>query len=95
MYTWTTCSAPENEGISFFLKKQVMMKFELETLLMCADDDMEKQATYLGKTLEWCADGLGVRPDQRCVRQLLRDVRMEDCRSISTPLSTTADKKGD
>ena len=31
-----------------FFKKQLLTKFELETLLMGGDDDMEKQATYPG-----------------------------------------------
>ena len=44
------------------------------------DDDMEKKAVYLGRTLEWSENGLGVRPDRRHVRSY-------NCRSISTPLS--------
>ena len=58
------------------------------------DDDMEKQAVYLGRTLEWSENGLGVRPDRRHVRSLLRELGMENCRSISTPLSATVEKEG-
>ena len=56
---------------------------------------MEKKAVYLGGTLEWSEDGLGVRPDRRHVRSLLRELVMETCRSVSTPLSLTVEKEGD
>ena len=56
---------------------------------------MARQATYLGRTPEWHADGFGLRPDRRHVRQLLRDLGMEDCQSISTPLSVPVDKEAD
>ena len=57
-----------------WLKKQLLKEYELETKLMGDDDDdMEKNAVYLGRTLEWSEDGLGVRPDQRHVRSLLRE----------------------
>ena len=67
--------------------------YELETKLMGDDDDMEKKAIYLGRTLEWNENGLGVRPDQRHVRALLSELGMENCRSISTPLSATTEKE--
>ena len=60
--------------------------FVVETNLM-GDDDMEKTAVYLGGTLEWCEDCLGVRPDRRHVRSQWRELGMETCRSVSTPLS--------
>ena len=59
---------------------------------MGEDDDMEKKAICLGRTLEWGENGLGVRLDRRHVRPSLREL---DCRSISTPLSATAEKEGD
>ena len=78
-----------------WLKKQLLKEYELETKLMGEDDDMEKEAVYLGRTLEWSENGLGVRPDRRHVRSLLRELGMENCRSISTPLEATAEKEGD
>ena len=79
-----------------WLKKRLLKECELETKLMGDDDDddMEKNAVYLGRTLEWSEDGLGVRPDQRHVRSLLRELVMETCRSVSTPLSLTVEKEG-
>ena len=62
---------------------------------MCDDDDVDKKAVYLGRTLEWSEDGLGVRPDRRHVRSLLRELGMETCRSVSTPLSLKVEKEGD
>ena len=62
---------------------------------MGQDDDMDKKAICLGRTLEWGENGLGVRPDRRHVRSLLRELGMESCRSISTPLSATAEREGD
>ena len=59
------------------------------------DGDMEKEAVCQGRTLEWSEDGLGVRPDRRHVRSLLRELGMETCRSVSTPLSLTVGKEGD
>ena len=47
------------------LKLQLLKEYELETKLIGDDDDMEKTAVYLGRTLEWREDGLGVRPDRR------------------------------
>ena len=76
-----------------WMKKQLLKEYELETKLMGEDDDMEKKAVYLGRTLEWGENGLGVRPDRRHVRALLRELEMERCRSISTPLSATAEKE--
>ena len=61
---------------------------------MGGDDDMVKRAVYLGRTLEWSENGLGVRPDRRHVRSLLRELGMESCRSISTPLCATVEKEG-
>ena len=58
------------------------------------DDDMVKKAVYLGRTLEWGENGLGVRPDRRHERSLLRELGMENWRSISTPLSATVEKEG-
>ena len=69
-------------------------KYELETLLMGDDGDRVKKAVYLGRTLEWSEIGLGVRPDRRHVRSLLRELGMENCRSISTPLCATVEKEG-
>ena len=37
---------------------------------------------------------LAVRPDQRDVRSLLRELGMEICRSVSTPLSLTVEEEG-
>ena len=62
---------------------------------MGEDADMAKKAVYLGGTLKWGENGLGVRPDRRHVRALLRELGMESCRSISTPLSATAENEGD
>ena len=75
----------------FLLSKE----YELETKMMDDDEDMVKTAVYLGRTLEWREDGLGVRPDRRHVRSLLRELGMEVCRSVSTPLSLTVEKEGD
>ena len=61
---------------------------------MGEDDDMVKKAVYLGRTVEWIENGLSVRPDRRHVRSLLRELGMENCRSISTPLCTTVEKEG-
>ena len=36
-----------------WLKKQFLEEYELETMLMGEDDDMEKKAVYLVGTLEW------------------------------------------
>ena len=66
----------------------------METMLMGEDDHMEKKAVYLGRTLEWGENGLGERPDRRHVRSLLRELGMENCRSISTQLSVTVEKEG-
>ena len=60
-----------------------------------SDDDMEKKAVYVGRTLEWSEDGLGVRPDRRHVRSQLRELGMETCRSVSTPLRLTVEREGD
>ena len=62
---------------------------------MGEDDDMEKKAVYLGRTLEWGETGLGVRPDRRHVRAVQRELGMENCRSISTSLNATAEREGD
>ena len=78
-----------------WLKKQLPTKYELETLLLGADDDMAKHVTYLGRTPEWHADGFGLRPDRRHVRQLLRDLGMEDSRSMPTPPSAAVEKETD
>ena len=43
-------------------------------MLMGEDDDMEKKTIYLGRTLERSENGLGVRPDRRHVRSLLREL---------------------
>ena len=58
---------------SVWLKKQLLKKYELETMLMGDDTDMEKETVYLGRTLEWGENGLGVRRDRRHVRSLLRE----------------------
>ena len=39
------------------LKKQ-LLEYELETMLMGADDDMKKKVVYLGRTLEWARTAL-------------------------------------
>ena len=65
-----------------WLEKQLLKEYELETVLMGEDDDMEKKAVYLGRTLEWSEDDLGVRPDRRHVRSLLRELgigEMSEC----------------
>ena len=75
-------------------EEKLLKEYELETMMMGEDDDMEKKAIYLGRTLEWSENGLGVRPDRRHVRSL-RELEMENGRSISKPLSATVDKEGD
>ena len=44
-----------------WLNKQLLKEDELETMLMGEDDDMEKKAVYLGRTLEWSENSFGVR----------------------------------
>ena len=56
---------------------------------------MLKKAIYLGRILELGENGLGVRPDRRHVHSWLRELGMETCRSVSTPLSATVEKEGD
>ena len=87
------CTGVRNDLL--WLKLQLLKEYELETKLMGDDDDMEQTALYLVRTLEWSEDGLGVRPDRRHVRSLLRELGMENCRSVSTPLSLTIEKEGD
>ena len=58
------------------------------------DDDMVKKAVYVGRTLEWSEKGLGVRPDRRHVRSLLRELGIESCRRISTPPCASVAKEG-
>ena len=79
-----------------WLKKQLLKEYELETMLIGDDDDadMEKKAVYLGRTLEWSENGLGVRPGRRHVRSLLRELAIDSCRSISMPLRATVEKEG-
>ena len=77
-----------------WLKKPLFKKYDLETLLMGDDDDMVKKAVYLGRTLEWGENGLSVRPDRRHKRSLLRELGMENCRCISTPVCATVEKEG-
>ena len=36
-----------------WLKKQLLKEYELESMLMGHDVDMEKKAIYLSRTLEW------------------------------------------
>ena len=75
-------------------EETIVGKYELETMLMGEDDDMVKKAVYLGRTLEWSENGLNVRSDRRHLRSLLRELGMENCRSISTPLCATVEKEG-
>ena len=42
------------------LKRQFAEEYALETKLIGVDDDMEKKAVYLGRTLEWSENGIGV-----------------------------------
>ena len=56
------------------LKKQLLKEYELESMLMGQDVDMEKKAISLGRTLEWSENGLGQRPDRRHVRSLIREL---------------------
>ena len=35
------------------LKEQLLKEYELETLLMGEDDDLEKKDVHLGRSLEW------------------------------------------
>ena len=60
-----------------WLKRQGLKEYEWETKLMGEADDMEKQAVYLGRTLEWGENGLGVRSDRRHVRSLMRQLGFE------------------
>ena len=53
-----------------------------------------QNAVYLGRALEWSENGLSARPDRRDVRSLLRELGVENCRSISTPLNATVEKEG-
>ena len=76
-----------------WMKKQLLKEYELETKLMGGDFDMERKAIYLGRTLRWYENGLGVRLDRRRVRALLRELGMEACRNSSTPLSATTEKE--
>ena len=41
-----------------WLKKQFMKEYQLKTKLMGDDEDMEKKAVYLGRTLEWSENSL-------------------------------------
>ena len=71
----------------------VVARVRIGNKLMGGDEDMERKAIYLGRTLEWNENGLGVRPDRRHVRALLRELGMENCKNISTPLSATMERE--
>ena len=47
-----------------WLKKELMKEYELETMLMGEDDDMEKKTVHFGRILKWSDHGLGVQPDR-------------------------------
>ena len=47
-----------------WLKKELMKEYELETMRMVEDDDMEKKAVYLCRILKRSDHGLGVRSDR-------------------------------
>ena len=77
---WTICCAQDYVKIRCGPTKQVLKEYELATIFVGEDGDMEKKALYLGRTLEWERNGLGVRPDRRHVRSLLLELGMENCR---------------
>ena len=62
-YTWMICCAKGVRDDLLWLKLQLLKEYEVDTKLMGDDDDdMENTAVYLGRTLEWSEDGLGVQP---------------------------------
>ena len=65
---WTICCAQGLREDLMWLKKQLLKEYELETMLMGQDDNMEKKAISLSRTLERSVNGLGQRPDRRHVR---------------------------
>ena len=40
-----------------WLKKQLLKEYELETLVMGEDDDLERKAVYFGRSLECEEEG--------------------------------------
>ena len=73
-----------------WLKSQLLRRHELETKLMGDDDDMEKEAVYPGRTLEWSEDGLGVRPNRRRAITVLR----VGCGNVSECVHATESHNG-
>ena len=50
---WMICFAQDYVKTCYGRRKQLLKEYELETMLMGEDDDMEKKAIEIGGTLEW------------------------------------------
>ena len=90
---------PDRRHVHSLLREVSMESCRSISTPLCAhcgegnrSDRPEQEAVYLGTSLEWGGQGFGVRPDERHVRSLLRELVMENCRSVSTPLSLTVEK---
>ena len=63
-----------------WLKLQLLEEYELETKLLGDEEDMEKTAVYLGRTLEWSEDGLGCSARAETCAHFCESWGMETCR---------------
>ena len=75
-----------------WLQDMIAQEFEFKATVIGPDEFDKKEATFLGRRLTWISNGIYWEADEKHAMEWLREYRLMECNSVSTPLSNETDK---
>ena len=76
-----------------WLTKVMKDRYEVRTQMMGADRDLDKELKLLNRSFRWSKQGIWIEADPRHVKEILKDLELDNCQTVSTP-GSDSDKSG-
>ena len=76
-----------------FLIKMILKRYEIKKQVIGEDPDLEKIGRTLNRVIAGNRDGITIEADQRHVREILKDLELEQANHAATPCNVGKKKE--
>ena len=75
-----------------WLRKSMEQKYELKFDMLGWEPDCKKEIRILNRVIRWTPSGIEYEPDQRHADTIVRELGLENCRTVTTPGTNEVNK---